>query len=259
MKIGINMNCYPAPIALQVENMLKNGFEATFSMADSPTLDEEIQACRAVGIVHESLHAPFRRINAIWLDSDEGEAMLGELLLAVDNASKYGIPILVIHLSSGKTPPRVSEIGFSRFDRLFAYAKEKGVCLAVENQRKLGILSLIMDYYPDAHFCFDLGHQICFANGVPFMEAFGEKLVALHVHDNNTDADEHRLPFDADIDFSPMMIDIADSPFCGALMLEVVATHTHYYDTTTAEEYYARAAKGASRLRDLIRYHRTDY
>ena len=259
MKLGINMNAYPAPISVQVENMLKNGFAATFSMADSPTLEDEICACREAGIVHENLHAPFRHINEIWLGGEAGDAMLDELLCAVDSCKKYGIPNLVIHLSSGKTPPRVSEIGFARFDRLFAYAKEQGIRLAIENQRKLGILSLFMDYYPDAFFCYDTGHQACFGQGLPFMEAFGKRLIAVHIHDNNTVEDEHRLPFDADIDFSPLVIDIADSPYQGAVMLEVVATHSHYYDATSVEEYYERASRAATRLRDLIRYHRTDY
>ena len=259
MRLGINMNAYPAPISVQVENMVKNGFEATFSMADSPTLHEEIMTCRESGIVHENLHAPFRHINAIWLDGEEGEEMLSSLLKAVDNAKKHGIPTLVIHLSSGKNPPRVSEIGFARFDRLFAYAKKQSIQLAIENQRRLGILSLFMDYYPDAKFCFDTGHQFCFGKGLPFMELFGKKLVAVHIHDNNTEEDEHRLPYDADIDFSPLMMDIADSPYQSAVMLEVVATHSHYYENTSVVDYYERASRSATRLRDLIRYHRTDY
>ena len=259
MKLGIYMNAYPASIEERVEKMAKYGFTATFSMADSPTLDEEVRACREAGIVHENLHAPFQKINAMWQEGEEGEEMLRSLMDAVDNARKYDIPVLVIHLSSGKNPPRVCEIGFSRFDRLFAYAKEQGVCLAIENQRTLGILSLCMDYYPDAMFCYDVGHQYSFGKGIPFMEAFGNKLVAVHIHDNNTEEDEHRLPFDADIDFGPVAMDIADSPYQGAVMLEVVATHTSYYDGVSADEYYSRAMASAQRLRELISYHRTGY
>ncbi|MBR2612109.1 MAG: sugar phosphate isomerase/epimerase [Clostridia bacterium] len=260
MKRGINMNAYPISIEEQVALMVKNGFHATFSMADSPTLDEEIRACRAAGIVHENLHAPFRNINSIWLEGREGDEMLASLIKAVDDASAYGIPTLVIHLSSGKTPPRVSNSGFSRFDTLFSHAKEKGVTLAIENQRFLGILALFMDYYPEAKFCFDTGHNACFTKSeIPFLELFGNRMVALHTHDNNTDADEHRLPLDADIDFTPLMAEIADTPYSGALMLEVISTHSPYYADTTADEYYARAAAAAQRLADLVAYHRTDY
>ena len=34
----------------------KYGFEAAFSLADSPTLEEEIEACQAAGSVHGNLH-----------------------------------------------------------------------------------------------------------------------------------------------------------------------------------------------------------
>ena len=259
MKLGINMNAFPAPIEEQVRWMVEYGFSATFSMADSPTLEEEILACREAGITHENLHAPFRGINAIWLDGEEGDGMLARLLLAVENAKKYGIPRLVIHLSSGKNPPRVSDIGLSRFDRLFAYARECGIVLAIENQRYLGSLALFMDYFPEAGFCFDTGHSVCFTKNIPFLDLFGERLIALHIHDNNTVDDEHRLPFDADIDYAPMMMDIADTPYTDAVMLEVVATHTSFYENTTAQEYYQKASEAAKRLRDLIRYHRTEY
>lgn len=260
MKLGINMNAYQASVEEQVALMVKHGFRATFSMADSPTLDEEIRACRAAGIVHENLHAPFRKINSIWLEGEEGDEMLASLIQAVDDASAYGIPTLVIHLSSGKTPPRVNKLGFSRFDTLFSHAKEKDVTLAIENQRFLGILSLFMDYYPEAKFCFDTGHSMCFTHGeIPFLELFGDRLVALHTHDNNTEADEHRLPLDADIDFAPMMAEIADTPYAGSLMLEVLSDHSPDYANTTADEYYARAAAAAQRLADLVAYHRTDY
>ena len=260
MKLGINMNAYPTSIEEQVEMMKKYGFEATFSMADSPTLHEEITACRKAGIVHENLHAPFRKINSIWLEGEEGEEMLLSLLKAVDDAKAYGIDTLVIHLSSGKTPPRVSNLGFERFDRLFAHAKKEGITLAIENQRYLGILSLFMDYYPEAKFCFDTGHNACFTKSeIPFLELFGNRMVALHTHDNNTEEDEHRLPLDANIDFPPLMSEIADTPYAGALMLEVIATHSPYYENTTAQEYYQKASEAAKRLRDLIRYHRTEY
>ena len=260
MKLGINMNAYPISIEEQVALMVKYGFRATFSMADSPTLDEEIRACRAAGIVHENLHAPFRKINSIWLEGEEGDEMLASLIKAVDDAKSYGIPTLVIHLSSGKTPPRVSNLGLSRFDILFSHAKEMGVTLAIENQRFLGIFALFMDYFPEAKFCFDTGHCVCCTNNeIPFLELFGHRMVALHTHDNNTKEDEHRIPLDADIDFTPMMMQIADTPYDKALMLETISTHSPYYADTTADEYYARASASAQRLADLVAYHRTDY
>ena len=55
------------------------------------------------------------------------------------------------------------------------------------------------------------------------------------------------------------MSEIADTPYAGALMLEVIATHSPYYENTIAQEYYQKASEAAKRLRDLIRYHRTEY
>lgn len=254
MKIGICMRAYPVAIEEQVRLMKKYGFDATFSAADSETLDEEIAACRAAGIVHENLHAPFRHINDMWIDSPEGDMMLGELKAAVDSCKRYDIPVLVVHLSSGMRPPRINPLGISRFGELMAYAREQGVAIAYENQRFLSNISLAFEEFADAYFCFDTGHQACFTGNVSFLPIFGQRTVAVHIHDNHAiyNGDEHMLPFDGVIDFDATMRALARTPYHGALMLEVLATHTPYYESTSAEEYYARASTAAQRLREVF-------
>ena len=86
------------------------------------------------------------------------------------------------------------------------------------------------------------------------MTLFGDKTVAVHIHDNHAvfDSDEHLLPYDGTLKLEDAMRALAKTPYSGAIMLEVVATHTSYYKDTTAEEYYARAAAAAKRLRDVF-------
>ncbi len=254
MKLGINMDAYPCSVDERISFMKKYGFEATFSMADAEDLDETVRKCKEAGIVHENLHAPFRGINAIWTDTPEGEEMLVRLLLAVDAAARNGIPILVVHLCSGECPPLPNELGLLRFEKLMRYAKERSVTIAYENQRYLSVLSLAFEKFPDARFCFDTGHEACFTKNLAFLPIFGEKTVALHVHDNHAvyNGDEHMLPFDGTIDFSRVMHLLAQTPYVGALMLEVVATHSPYYKNVSADEYYARAYHGACHLREFV-------
>ena len=254
MKIGINMGAYPIAVDEQVRLMKKYGFEATFSIAGTASFEEELAVCEQNGIVHETVHAPFRRINDIWLDTPEGEAKLSSLLRAVDACEQHGISYLVVHLSSGQHPPRINPLGISRFAQLMTYAKEHGVTIAYENQRLLSNISLAFEEFADARFCFDTGHQACFTPKIPFMTLFGDKTVAVHIHDNHAvfDSDEHLLPYDGTLKLEDAMRALAKTPYSGAIMLEVVATHTSYYKDTAAEEYYARAAAAAKRLRDVF-------
>jgi sugar phosphate isomerase/epimerase len=213
-----------------------------------------MQACRRAGIEVENYHAPFGHINDIWCDTPEGEQMLRELLDSVDNCDRYDVRTLVVHLSSGERPPRVGEIGFSRIERLMAYAKEKGVVIAYENQRKLANLAMVFEEFEDAAFCWDTGHEACFAHGREYMPLFGNKLAALHVHDNHCvyNHDEHMIPYDASMDFDRVARHIAAVDYKKSLMLEMIAKNTPAYLEMGAEGYYTRAAVAARRLADAV-------
>jgi sugar phosphate isomerase/epimerase len=44
-------------------------------------------------------------------------------------------------------------------------------------------------------FCYDSGHENCFTPGADFLAKYGDKLAALHHHDNDGSSDQHLLPF----------------------------------------------------------------
>ena len=119
MKIGINMNAFgEIDLDCQIRLMQENGFETTFVGCYSTRLEQELEAIHAAGILCESAHAPYDKINDIWKDGVPGDAMLKRLCQGVDLCAAHKIPVLVVHLSAGKPAPRISDIGFHRFSRL---------------------------------------------------------------------------------------------------------------------------------------------
>lgn len=259
MKIGINMDCYgELPLQKQISLMKENGFTACFTGNEYPEFDRDVETLQAAGISVDSLHAPFNKINEIWKVGEEGEQMLNRLIACAEAAARHGIPVIVVHLSSGITPPIISDIGNARFAKLMAKAKELGVTVAYENQRKLANLALMFEYYGGARFCWDIGHEACFTGGREYMPLFGDKLAALHIHDNsgNFNEDQHMIPYDAKIDFDKAANYIAQSGFDGTVMLEVIRHNSHAYDDLTPEEYYRRAGVAARRLAEKIEEYR---
>ena len=254
MKLGICIHSYPGTLEEQVELMKQHGFETTFCMARNVNLPKIVALCQAAGIVIDSLHAPYKWINNMWEDSEDGELCLSELMKSVDECRQYGIPLLVVHLSSGLHPPRINTLGTERFERLTAYAEEKGVILAYENQRRLANLAMVFEEFPYASFCWDTGHEACFANGRRYMPLFGHKLSYLHLHDNHGefDQDEHRIPGDGSIDFDYVTSRIAETDYQGSIMLELAGGRHADYQEMGASAFYARAAKAARHLRDEI-------
>lgn len=260
-RIGINAGAFKSqPLAESVPLIAANGFDAVFTGYKTQAYALELaNLFSSAGLAYESIHAPFKGINAIWLDGEEGDAMLDTLIDCVEGCAGAGVPIAVIHLSSGENPPPITDIGRARFDALIEAAGKHNVILAFENQRKIANLAYIFDYYPDApqvRFCWDCGHESCFTPGRRYMPLFGQKLVCTHIHDNfghptERTPDIHVLPFDGNMDYTLVAADIARSPYRGTLMLEVNSAKTDRYADFTAEAWYARAASAVRRLADL--------
>ena len=256
-KIGIAWGCYGGLSAEeQIRLMKQNGFETTFSGSNDADLDRIVSMLRQEGIVCESCHAPFDGINNIWYPGEDGERMLDRLIRGAENCARNAIPVMVVHLSSGENAPRVGDVGNDRFDRLMESARKLGVTVAYENQRKLGNLAHAMEQYPDAGFCWDVGHEACFTGGRQYMPLFGKRIVALHLHDNGMEynADQHLLPYDGKIDMERAARQLAESGYNGSIMLEVIRPNSSLYEGVSAEDYYARAAEAARRFAERVEF-----
>ena len=209
------------------------------------------------GIEYQSIHAPFSSINDIWKDSIDGEAVLERFILTADRCAMLGVPIVVAHLSSGDNAPAVSDIGRSRFDRFISHAVSKNVTVAFENQRKLSNIAWAFETYTaedGVGFCWDCGHEACFAGGREYMPLFGNRLICTHIHDNFSvkNGDLHLLPFDGNIDLNRAAAHIIASGYEGTLMLEVGVKRNEQYLVLSFEEYMQKAAAAAKRFAELF-------
>lgn len=261
MKIGMNIYrggcCSDLSIEDTIALMKDNGFEGTFMGNEHEIFPQVVEAAQKAGIAMETIHAPFNRINDMWLPGEAGDEMLRRLIRSFEDAARYGIPTVVVHMSSGFHPPIIGDIGNDRFRRLMETADRLGVTPAIENQRLLANLALMFEYYDNARFCWDTGHENCFTPGREYMPLFGDKLAALHIHDNYCEynQDLHMLPYDGKVDFDKAARYIAKSGFNGTVMLEVMARAEMYSDYT-AEEFYRRAGESARKLAAAIESYR---
>ena len=254
---GINLGAYGKELSPKDEVALltKLGFTHAFMVTEDERLPEYAEAMEGK-MVFENFHAPFSNINDIWLPegNEKGEEMLARLFRAVNCCKKYGAGALVVHLSSGENAPRISDAGARRYDKLMAYAKKNGIQIAYENQRKLASLAFALEGYPDAGFCWDVGHEACFTETYRHAPMFASRLAALHLHSNlcEHDRDLHLLPFDGKIDMERVARELAASAYRGPIMLEVLRRNSSLYDGYTPEEYYERAYEQARRFADLV-------
>ena len=237
----------------------KHNITHTFIKSNHPEFEQAMALFAENGIVCDNLHAPYLNINHMWgEDEAAGEAMLNQLLDSVDKCHKYQIPKTIVHLSSGRPMPAITEIGLRRYERLFAYARENGVKVVLENLRYAENLAYMMEKYPECEFCWDCGHQYAYEHS-PYLTLYGDRLGALHLHDNRCgiDTDDHMLPFDGNIPMEEVARDLAESGYQGTLMLEIGRLIVpESYNDLTEEEFMERAVAAVNKLNDMVESYR---
>ncbi len=189
------------------KNLAEVGFTHVFStwgFEDEGMRD--VIAARNHGLTTETLHAAYGGVNEIWIDDAAGEARMDFFLDCVRAASDLQIPTVIMHLSSGCTPPPVSEVGLARYQRICDEAERLGVAVAFENLRYVSYLRAIFENVHSSarKFCFDCGHENLYDGGDGVLEAFGKDLVAVHLHDNLGQHDDHLPPFSGTVNWEKL-------------------------------------------------------
>jgi len=126
------------------------------------------------------------------------------------------------------------------FSKLLPFAGDYGVKLAIENMwdwdNEKSRASLCNCTTAESYFehmegldgeyfvaCLDIGHAEMMgelANARDLVYALGDRLQALHIHDNDKRLDSHEIPFSMKIDFPPIIKALHDIGYKGEFTLE---------------------------------------
>ena len=256
-KIGINFMCKSGFERQEYIDKIKAmGIDATFTGVYNEEDSFDIaNKLSAAGIEWETMHASFAYINDMWRDASHSWEAYKNLTDAVDRCASVGVKKTVIHMTSGLTPPPVSDLGCARYEKLVNYAISKGVTLAFENIRKISHMAWAFEKFadvPEVGFCWDVGHEGCYYPPcTQFMNMFEDKLICTHIHDNDKvyNRDDHYLPFDGKIDFDRVAKQLKN--FDGILMLEVSGNIERYAEMDK-DEYLEKAVGTIKRLREMV-------
>ena len=211
------------------------------------------------GLFIENMHAPFDDVNALWRADQQGNDYAGLIVSCVDYCAFHEIPTLVLHLSSGDTPPPVSDIGLTRLAEIIERAELTGIYIALENLRLPEYQRYAFDNIDSDHlkFCFDSGHQHCRTPREDYLAQYADQLISLHLHDNDGPAypygclDQHRLPFDGSINWHSLMKNLKDTGYKGPLSLEATI-FGHEEMANDPQGFLALAFERAERLQDIL-------
>ncbi len=198
------------------------------------------------GVHFNQCHAPYRFRDYDFLNNAETrEDILFKIRRSIEIAGIVGARAIVIHPWHHKnfnceSPQFFFDVNMKFYGELSGYAKEAGVKIALENMWQKNIFTgrIISDVCSNPHefaryidalneryggfvACLDIGH--CALTGVrpeDSIRILGSRLQALHVHDNNTEDDEHLLAGCGKIDFKAVIGALKEIDYKGELTFE---------------------------------------
>ena len=190
------------------------GFDAVIANAD-PRFDKQnapfkkqIRLFKKNGLGVSSLHMRYKRdeLPHFWLDDDIGKKLEKNLVKDIKLADKFGFKCVVVHMNG-----EVSTFGIERFYRILKVAEKHNVSLALENLNDDTSFRYLMDNvkHPLVRFCFDVGHQNAFHPETDYLKLYGDRLICLHLHDNDGTADQHTLNSFGTIDWKKIAKSLA--------------------------------------------------
>lgn len=209
---------------------------------------EGVQYARNAGLFIENIHTPVQEQNNLSLDNIEGESVFQCYLQCIRECSEFDIPTMVIHLPNDKYP--INRLGMQRLESITNKAEEFSVNIAFENLGNMNNVTHVLDTINSKRvgFCYDSCHHANYTSEADWLGKYGNRLMAIHLHDNGGEKNQHQLPFDGNIDWSMVMEKIALTGYKGATTLEPM---NWGYENLSIQEFLSSAYIKVKKLDDL--------
>ncbi len=203
---------------------------------------------REAGLYIENIHAPVETQNDLSSDNLDGESLFSQYLDCITDCSVNEIPTMVVHLPNDKYP--LGQIGLNRVKRLVEKAERHNVNIALENLNNLENVKNALQQVESNRlgFCYDCAHHFRRAPDEDLLSMYGNRLMAIHLHDNNGAHAEHGLPFDGTLEWKQIMKDLDRVKYKGAIAIEAMNWE---YENLTVRNFLEIAYERALILKEM--------
>jgi len=190
-----------------------------------------------------------------WVAVEEYRRQAGvELVLnRLEMTARLGGEVVILHAGIATCPdgtvPAWDTLRKS-LDELEPYARKLGVRIAIENGDWPIIQDILVAYPPDyIGLCYDSGHGNLDGIGLDKLRLLKDRLISIHLHDNNGATDQHRLPLTGTVDWTRLVTILGSSAYKKCISMESNMGHE---DITDEAEFLAKAFAAGSRLTAML-------
>jgi len=155
-----------------------------------------------------------------WASSQEYQRLAGVELVRnrIEMTADLSADVVIMHV-----PEDPEAVAVRRsLDELEPLAKERNVRIAIENGSFEAIKRLLGEYDPQyLGLCYDCGHGNLKPDGLDHLDSLKDRLISVHLHDNDGTGDQHRLLFSGTVDWKRLAQIMAESAYMKCVSMEV--------------------------------------
>lgn len=244
---------YPVPIKDRYRFIKEAGFDGILlwwsdGFGRGSDYRDGVRYARNAGLFIENIHTPVQEQNNLSLNNSETESLLECYLQCIKDCSDFDIPTMVVHLPDNNYP--ITESGMEQVKRIAEKAEKLNINVAMENVRNFQNVTHVLDSIASEKigFCYDSCHHANYDYEKNLLEKYGNRLMAIHLHDNGGKRQQHQLPFDGKIDWPAVMKNIAMTGYMGATALEPM---NWGYEHLLIQEFLSHAYERAKKLETM--------
>lgn len=237
---SVRMNCEAGFEA--VDYSMYYATSPVFAPGGSNIVLEMKRVASSYGVGFNQTHAPFSRFKLGRENDDDNRRIFYSIMRALEVTAELEAPIVVVHPSviCPHLPSKERfDMNMEFFGKLIPRAKNLGIKIAIENMwgtHKDEPTRIIKDVCSDAAeliqyidalpsdtvcACLDIGHSGLVGESADEMAlALGDRLLSLHIHDNDFYHDDHTLPYLGKINFPAFIKALRRINYKGDITLE---------------------------------------
>ena len=181
-----------------------------------------------------------------------------------------GAPVCIIHsvttnrMGADADPKLMRDMNFDMFTRILPYAKQYGIKIATEtfgDAADLGVVDFfgqydefvksyqrvraVKDFKDYFTVCMDTGHcnkatRFNQPSAAEFIRRIGTEITVLHLNDNDTFTDQHKMPLSGSMDWNDIFDALDETGYSGTYNMEL---HLDFYGKELAPQYAAFAVQ----------------
>lgn len=217
---------------------------------------------RLLRLVHEfeieldSLHVPIARgYDLSNADSEQRMAAVCRVALCMASAVELGCQTTILHLTHYEQVPYEQRLEplLESLEALIESAENMGIFLAAENlydRSSLRFLERTLEEFdsPNYGLCYDSSHdQLSETEPYTLLEKYADRLLAVHLSDNDGQDDRHWIPFSGIVDWDHVCGVLREVRFAGPLLLEVERSSGQ-----DVEQFVLETSQAGERLMKMI-------